>query len=113
VGGYSQLFGAWRNGARADVEQSSHAFSADAGYSIANVTLDVSGFFRKHVALVPQQDSYFVLNSRVSYRFLHHLKVRASAENILNEQYVGLTTYNVPNGAPARGRTFYVLLGYE
>jgi outer membrane receptor protein involved in Fe transport len=107
------LFGAWSNGDRVDVEQSTNAFSADVGYSIANVTLDVSGFYRQHVAPVPQQDTYFVLNSRVSYRFLHGLRVSATAENILNEQYFALTTYNLPNGVPARGRTFYLSLGYE
>jgi outer membrane receptor protein involved in Fe transport len=113
VGGYTRLLGAWSDGNRVDVEQGANAFSADVGYSIANVTFDVSGFYRQHVVLVPQQKSYVVLNSRVSYRLLHHLKVSASAENILNEQYYGLTTYSLPNGAPARGRTFYVLLGYE
>jgi outer membrane receptor protein involved in Fe transport len=113
VGGYTRLFGAWTDGERVDVEQGANAFSADLGYSIANVTFDVSGFFRQHVTLVPQQDDYFVLNSRVSYRFLDHLRLSASAENILNEQYIGLTTYSLPNGAPARGRTFYVSLGYE
>jgi outer membrane receptor protein involved in Fe transport len=113
VGTYSHLFGAWENGKRADVEQSTNAFSADVGYSIANVTFDVSGFYRQRLALVPKQDSYLVLNSRVSYKFLQRLKVSASAENILNEQYLGLTEYHLPSGAPARGRTFYVLLGYE
>jgi len=113
VGSYSRLFGAWANGERADIGQSTNAFSADVGYSIANVTFDVSGFYRQHLALVPTQDSYLVLNSRVSYKFLQRLKVSASAENILNQQYLGLTSYNLPNGAPARGRTFYVLLGYE
>jgi outer membrane receptor for ferrienterochelin and colicins len=113
VGSYSHLFGAWRNGDRADVEQSTNAFSADVGYSIANVTFDVSGFYRQHVALVPKQDGYLILNSRVSYKFLQRLKVSASAENILNEQFFGLTSYNLPNGSPARGRTFHVSLGYE
>jgi outer membrane receptor protein involved in Fe transport len=113
VGSYNRLFAAWRNGERADVEQSTNAFSADVGYSIAKVTFDVSGFYRQRLALVPKQGSYVMLSSRVSYRFLQHMKVSASVENILNDQFFGLTTYNLPNGAPARGRTFNVLLGYE
>jgi iron complex outermembrane receptor protein len=113
VGSYTRLFGAWSHGDRVDVEQGTNAFAANVGYSIAAVTLNVGGFFRQHVALVPQQKDYFVLNSRVSYRFLHRLRASASAENILDEQYVGPTTYSLPNGAPARGRTFYVSLGYE
>ncbi len=113
VGGYSRLFGAWQDGDRIDVEQSTNAFSADIGYNIADVTLDVSGFYRQRVELVPDQDSYLVLSSRVSYGFLDHLAVSLTGENLLDEQYFGLTSYNLPNGAPARGRTFYTTLRYE
>jgi iron complex outermembrane receptor protein len=113
VGSYNRLFGAWKNGERADTEQSANAFSTDVGYSIAKVIFDVSGFYRQRLALVPRQDSYVMLSSRVSYKFLQRMKVSASVENILNEQFFGLTTYNLPNGAPVRGRTFYLSLGYE
>jgi outer membrane receptor for ferrienterochelin and colicins len=113
VGSYSRLFAAWKNGERADVEQSTNAFSTDVGYSIANVTFDVSGVYRQRLALVPKQDSYLILNSRVGYQLLHRLKVSASVENILNEQFFGLTSTNLPNGAPARGRTFYALFAFE
>jgi len=113
VGSYDRLFGAWKNGERADVEQSTNAFSADLGYSIANVTFDVSGFYRQRLALMPSQASYLMLSSRVSYKVLQRMKVSASAENVLNEQFFGLTAYSLPNGLPARGRTFYLSLGYE
>jgi outer membrane receptor protein involved in Fe transport len=113
VGGYSRLFGAWQDGDRIDVEQGKNAFSADVGYSLGDVTLDVSGFFRQRVALVPDQSRYFVLSSRVSYGFLDHLKLSVSGENLLDEQYYGLTSYNLPEGSPARGRTFYAMLHYN
>jgi outer membrane receptor protein involved in Fe transport len=113
VGGYCRLFGACRNGDRVEVEQGDNAFSADVGYTIAKLTLDVSGYFRQRVALLPQQGSYLVLNSRVSYRFRDRVRMSATSENLLNERAIGLTSYNLPNAAPARGRTFYLLLSYE
>jgi outer membrane receptor protein involved in Fe transport len=107
------LFGAWQDGNRVNVEQSKNAFSGDIGYSIGRVTFDVSGFFRQRVALAPGQRSYIVMNSRVSYKLLDHLKLSGSGENLLDEQFYGLTSYNLPEGSPARGRTFYATLYYE
>jgi hypothetical protein len=52
-------------------------------YSIAGATIHVSGFFRQHAALVPQQGNYLVLNSRISYRLAPRMKASPSAENIL------------------------------
>lgn len=112
MGSYNHLFGAWKNGDRVD-EQGANAFAADVAYSTAGATLDVSGFFRQHAALVPRQGNYLVLSSRVSYRLAHRLKASGSIENILDERYIGVTSYNLPQGAPARGRTIYVSLGYE
>jgi iron complex outermembrane receptor protein len=113
VGSYSHLFGAWKDGDRVDIEQGAHAFAADVGYSVAGLSLDVSGFFRQHAPLVPRQQDYLVLNARVGYRVFRRLKAIASAENLLDERYVGLTSYNLPQGAPSRGRTVYLSLAYE
>jgi outer membrane receptor protein involved in Fe transport len=73
----------------------------------------VSGFFRQHAALVPQQSSYLVLNSCISYRLASRMRASASVENLLDERYVGVTSYNLPQGAPERGRTVYLSLAYE
>ena len=113
VGSYSHLFGAWKNGERVDIEQGANAFAADVAYSLGGAALDVSGFYRQHAPVGPQQTDYLVLNARVGYRLSHRLRASATAENLLNERYVGLTSYNLPQGAPARGRTVYLSLGYE
>jgi outer membrane receptor protein involved in Fe transport len=113
VGSYDHLFGAWKDGDRVEVEQGANAFAADVAYSIRGATIDVSGFFRQHASVVPTQGNYLVLSSRISYRIARRLKASASAENILDERYIGQTSYNLPQGAPARGRTVYFALAYE
>ncbi len=113
VGSYGRLFGAWQDGEEVDVEQSTNAFSADVAYTFFNFTIDVNGFYRQKMALVPNQPAYFVLNSRISYEFLDHLELSVLGQNLLDEQYFSLTSYNLPNGAPARGRTFFVALQWE
>jgi hypothetical protein len=48
-----------------------------------------------------------VLNARASYTVVEHIKVSVSAENLTDQQYIGATSWGLPFGAPARGRTFY------
>ena len=74
-----------------------------ANLAIADVNVNLSGFYRGEARALPQQDAYVIVNGSVRYQFTEALSAQASASNLLDEEYV-VYSRNGNNELPARGR---------
>ncbi len=70
-------------------------------YSIGNMNLNINGIYRDKMEILPNQDSYFILNASASYKISNNLKLRVSVLNLTDEDYYTFTNL-LPNGIANR-----------
>ena len=66
--------------------------------------INVNGIFREKMKLLPQQDSYFLVNGALRFELVHGFKLTAAVKNLFDRRYYTVSLA-MPQGVINRGRT--------